>query len=292
LERILEAIKNKETFRVIVVLPVYPGGDFKDPTTRYLIQQTFKVISRSTNGTSIIEQIKKQYPSVDPYSYISVFVLRNWAVCHGKLVTNPIYVHSKMMIVDDKRVIIGSANINDRSMLGLRDSEIAVITQDKVTVDSYMNGKPYKAAKFAIELRKKLWRDILKVGPEVNIDDPTHEKTYRDIWLKTAINNTEIYRKVFPSLPDNILSFNQGNISYDPTNKVHDIQVKGHQEAKLDHTYDEEKYRLEELKFFNDQTLANVRGYLTLYPMNFLRDQDLSVGYMDKENFIPTEVFI
>ena len=30
------------------------------------------------------------------------------------------------MIIDDKSVIIGSANINDRSMNGNRDSEIAV----------------------------------------------------------------------------------------------------------------------------------------------------------------------
>ena len=30
------------------------------------------------------------------------------------------------MIVDDRRLIIGSANINDRSMNGNRDSEIAV----------------------------------------------------------------------------------------------------------------------------------------------------------------------
>ena len=31
------------------------------------------------------------------------------------------------MIVDDNYVIIGSANINDRSMIGTRDSEIAVL---------------------------------------------------------------------------------------------------------------------------------------------------------------------
>jgi len=31
------------------------------------------------------------------------------------------------MIVDDKRCIIGSANINDRSLLGSRDSELACI---------------------------------------------------------------------------------------------------------------------------------------------------------------------
>ena len=38
----------------------------------------------------------------------------------------PIYVHSKMMLVDDVYIIIGSANINERSMAGSRDSEIAV----------------------------------------------------------------------------------------------------------------------------------------------------------------------
>lgn len=37
-----------------------------------------------------------------------------------------IYVHSKGMIVDDEYVIIGSANINQRSMEGTRDTEIAM----------------------------------------------------------------------------------------------------------------------------------------------------------------------
>ena len=40
----------------------------------------------------------------------------------------PIYVHSKMMIVDDTYIIIGSANINQRSMAGTRDTEIAMGT--------------------------------------------------------------------------------------------------------------------------------------------------------------------
>ena len=37
-----------------------------------------------------------------------------------------IYVHSKGMIVDDEYVIVGSANINQRSLEGTRDSEIAI----------------------------------------------------------------------------------------------------------------------------------------------------------------------
>ena len=35
------------------------------------------------------------------------------------------------MIVDDKRGICGSANINDRSLLGSRDSELACVIEDK-----------------------------------------------------------------------------------------------------------------------------------------------------------------
>lgn len=37
-----------------------------------------------------------------------------------------IYVHSKGMIVDDEYVLMGSANINQRSMEGTRDTEIAM----------------------------------------------------------------------------------------------------------------------------------------------------------------------
>lgn len=37
-----------------------------------------------------------------------------------------IYVHAKGMIVDDEYVILGSANINQRSMAGSRDTEIAM----------------------------------------------------------------------------------------------------------------------------------------------------------------------
>lgn len=37
-----------------------------------------------------------------------------------------IYIHSKGMIVDDEYVIVGSANINQRSLEGTRDTEIAM----------------------------------------------------------------------------------------------------------------------------------------------------------------------
>ena len=39
---------------------------------------------------------------------------------------HPIYVHSKLMVVDDDYIVIGSANINQRSMAGERDTEVCV----------------------------------------------------------------------------------------------------------------------------------------------------------------------
>lgn len=37
-----------------------------------------------------------------------------------------IYVHAKGMIVDDEYIIMGSANLNQRSLDGSRDTEIAM----------------------------------------------------------------------------------------------------------------------------------------------------------------------
>jgi phospholipase D1/2 len=57
-------------------------------------------------------------------------------------ITELLYIHSKVMIVDDRRVIMGSANLNDRSQKGDGDSEIALVTEDKDMIDSSMDGKP------------------------------------------------------------------------------------------------------------------------------------------------------
>ncbi len=48
---------------------------------------------------------------------------------NDKPVSEIVYVHSKLIIVDDCKVILGSANINDRSMKGDRDSELGVIIE-------------------------------------------------------------------------------------------------------------------------------------------------------------------
>lgn len=89
------------------------------------------------------------------------------------------------------------ANINDRSQLGNRDSEIAMLIEDTDMIPSFMDGKEYKAAKFAHSLRMQLfkehlglldfnnWEQLIKGeaqrAPNVDVDEPieTHHTNER-----------------------------------------------------------------------------------------------------------------
>lgn len=48
----------------------------------------------------------------------------------GNPATSQIYIHTKAIMVDDRVLLMGSANINDRSMAGTRDSEMALCIED------------------------------------------------------------------------------------------------------------------------------------------------------------------
>jgi phospholipase D1/2 len=137
--------------------------------------------------------------------------MRNWAVLMGKLVQEIIYVHSKLMIVDDKYVICGSANINDRSLLGKRDSEVAAVITDEEFVQSKMNGSKFQAGKYALSLRQKIFKLHLGIyysNPEsIDVTDCVSDEFY-DLWLSVSNNNTIVYDEVFKCLPsNNVLTF-------------------------------------------------------------------------------------
>mmetsp|Transcript_16888 Transcript_16888/g.48127 ORF Transcript_16888/g.48127 Transcript_16888/m.48127 type:complete len:324 (-) Transcript_16888:682-1653(-) len=56
---------------------------------------------------------------------------------NGEIVFYNTYVHSKAMIVDGEYAIIGSANMNDRSMLGYMDLETAMEVRGREAVKSF-----------------------------------------------------------------------------------------------------------------------------------------------------------
>ena len=85
--------------------------------------------------------------------------------------------------------MIGSANINDRSMMGSRDSELAVVVEDHKKVDSKMNGEPYQASLFAFELRKRCFMTIFGFDNEVIVEDPVSDVLWEEISNRAKVDS-------------------------------------------------------------------------------------------------------
>uniref|UniRef100_A0A3P8ZPJ5 Phospholipase n=1 Tax=Esox lucius TaxID=8010 RepID=A0A3P8ZPJ5_ESOLU len=273
IERILRAHKEGNKFRVYVVTPLLPGFE-GDITTgggnalQAVMHFNYRTMSRGEY--SIISQLKKEMDELQWMNYISFCGLRTHAELEGRLVTELIYVHSKMLIVDDNIVIIGSANINDRSMLGKRDSEVAVIIEDSETSTAVMDGQEYQAGCFARTLRLECFRTILGAHTDLTIDvsDPVSDRFYKEVWMTTAARNATIYEKVFRCLPSSLVRNMAELESYQTT-------------AGLAQS-DPDKAR-EELK--------RIRGFLVQFPLDFLSEQNLMPSVGTKEGMVPTEIW-
>jgi phospholipase D1/2 len=150
------------------------------------------------------------------FKYVTLLNLRNWAkLGRGKderYVTEQVYVHSKLMIVDDLYALFGSANINDRSLLGERDSEIAVLVMDGENSRADINGKGSQrpVRKFAHELRMEVWKKLFgiagKVRPASHLLSAIEAPGSPDSWKRIqeqAQKNAAAYEAVFPFVPRN-----------------------------------------------------------------------------------------
>lgn len=169
-DRIIKANCEGKPWKAFIIIPLMPGFDSQvdqpeGSSVRVIMQCQYQSISRG--DTSIFARLKKL--DINPLQYIQFFSLRKWSTIgpNDKLVTEQLYVHGKVLLVDDRSCIIGSANVNERSMLGNRDSEVAALIRDTDLVKSQMDGKPYMAGRFAWELRQRLMREHL--GCDVDI---------------------------------------------------------------------------------------------------------------------------
>lgn len=217
----------------------------------------------SRGGKSIIESVAKL--GVDPNKYVKVFGLRNHGVMpNGKPATSHVYIHSKLMIVDEKIALIGSANINDRSLLGDRDTELAVVTEDKTLVSGKHKGEKIMLPKFSYSLRKHLFM--------LSFDMQEHEVEDimdQDMWAKIdqqCNNNNDVYRQLFGCYPDNKM--------------LCDEDVDAIQKESKEELYDNLK----------DQ----IKGYAVTFPLDFLKNEDLSQlkYYSLKDSIAPEIIYV
>ena len=84
-------------------MPLLPGFDAKNAM---MAVQYYNLRSIRIGKYSIYENLKLA-GIVNPSDYITFHGMRNHGVLMNKLVQEIIYVHSKLIIVDDKHVICG-----------------------------------------------------------------------------------------------------------------------------------------------------------------------------------------
>ncbi|KAF1968121.1 phospholipase D/nuclease [Bimuria novae-zelandiae CBS 107.79] len=202
-----------------------------------------------------------------------------------------LYVHAKVLIVDDEYVICGSSNINDRSQLGYHDSELSIVMRDTDKVDITMDGKPYQAGRHAHTLRSILWREHLGLIPPQSLDasddpnaqlpgedspndtlpgewadfvaDPLSDDLWK-MWTDRASTNTEVFRDLFHADPDDsILTFEDYD-KFTPNPK----QDKDHKQG---HLYDMSR-PVEEVR----KELDRVKGHLVWMPLRFLEKEHMA----------------
>ncbi|XP_020209202.1 phospholipase D zeta 1 isoform X1 [Cajanus cajan] len=293
--RILLAHKEQKDFRVIVVMPLLPGfqGGLDDggaATVRALTHWQYRTISREKH--SILHNLEAIL-GPKAHDYISFYGLRSHGRLYenGPVATSQVYVHSKLMIIDDRVAFIGSSNINDRSLLGLRDSEIGVLIEDKEYVESLMNGKPWKAGKFSYSLRCSLWSEHLglRTGEISKISDPVANTTYKDLWSATAKENTRIYHEVFACIPNDQIHSRAALRQ----NMAQWKEKLGHTTIDLGIAPDKLVYHENGETKTIDPTdmLKSVKGHLVSFPLEFMREEDLRPAVIESEFYVAPQVY-
>ncbi|XP_020218217.1 phospholipase D beta 1 [Cajanus cajan] len=143
--KIAEKIKQNERFSVYIVIPMWPEGVPTSTATQRILFWQYKTMEMMYETIYKALQEAGLDNEYEPQDYLNFFCLGNREIPddgNASNVANPtgdrpqkltkknrrfmIYVHSKGMIVDDEYVLLGSANINQRSLEGTRDTEIAM----------------------------------------------------------------------------------------------------------------------------------------------------------------------
>lgn len=104
LAKIIQCHQQKKPFHFYCQLPLIPNGDPNSDMVQTLLRKTWNTMKW------FIDEINKATGN-QSREYVTFYHLHNE------------YTHAKLLIVDDKHLLIGSPNCSERSMVGGRDSE-------------------------------------------------------------------------------------------------------------------------------------------------------------------------
>ncbi|KAK8049967.1 hypothetical protein PG994_011697 [Apiospora phragmitis] len=190
-ERIIKAHQRGEEWQACIMIPLMPGfqntvAQDSGSSVRLIMQFQYRSICRGPN--SIFGRLREA--GIEPEEYIQFYSLRQWGKLRNThLVTEQLYIHAKTLIVDDRVVLIGSANINERSMLGNRDSELACVVRDTETFWSTMAGEPYEVGRYAHSLRVRLMREHLGLPVDEITENERAEEAETDAMYESEMDH-------------------------------------------------------------------------------------------------------
>lgn len=155
-----------------------------------------------------------------------------------------VHVHANALLVDDRKAIIGSASISDRSLDGTRDTELDVVIEHKAEecINGTMAGKPYLVSPLVRNLRCKLWENLS--GGAVKSEESQDPILSGVLLQDLAHSNSKAYSKIFESLPEN-------------TFKLTDLKEV---------VVPVQRYR---------ELASKIHGFVIEYPQEFLKDEEM-----------------
>jgi phosphatidylserine/phosphatidylglycerophosphate/cardiolipin synthase-like enzyme len=157
-----EALRRAPELRLVVVVPRYPdrNGGISGPAHR-------------VGQLEILDRLRRTAGD-----RVAVYDLEN------ELAT-PVYVHAKVVVIDDVFAAIGSDNMNRRSWTHDSELSIGVIDDERDTREpADPGGLGYGARVFARELRLRLWREHLGRDDDEGLLDPLEGF---EAWRRAAV---------------------------------------------------------------------------------------------------------
>lgn len=192
--KIEEKIRDGERFVAYICIPMFPEGKPADKVTQEILHWQLRTMQMMYSR--VAAAIKQAGLEAHPQDYLLFLCLgkkeapeevpeelvppedpsTTLAFTNRRLM---IYVHSKMAIFDDEYIIVGSANINDRSLSGNRDTEIATGSYQPMYVGTGGELPRGDVSMF----RRALWAEHLGTAAPVD-QDPSSVECVRAVrWL-------------------------------------------------------------------------------------------------------------
>lgn len=330
-QRIQRAILDdqRRPFHVYITLPVHPEGPLAKASIAVQVYWTMQSIAHGSH--SLINGIRRALKArdlldnkaagsvehaitlvaniptdeLDPEDerwkeYLTILNLRNWSKLGDRYVTEQIYVHSKLLIVDDLYVLLGSANINDRSLLGERDSEIAVQIMDEsnALAEICEPGKKAPVRLFARKLRMDIWKKLFGITGGIRpathlqaaIEAPGDPDSWKAIQAQ-AEKNAAAYEAAFPFVPRNwVMTKDKGRETasiipnWDPTApNPKDSRLRGFPSSRL--PFEPEFWSAPQHNPTGVSQLESTLGFITALPVHWLQGENVRFVF-------PTELIV